>query len=148
MKELFGYILGLNFKELFVKPTDNIYIQFFRYVFVGGFAFVIDAGSLFVIEKCGVHYLAATALAFIVGLMTNYILSKIIVFTKETTNSNTGLEFVTYGVIGVAGLFITEGLMYLFTAVLDIYFMISKMVAAVIVLIWNFAARKIILYRE
>ena len=38
--------------------------------------------------------------------------------------------------------------MYVLTEIAGIYFMLSKVVAAAIVLIWNFVARKLVLYRN
>lgn len=39
MKEFFKAILDFNLNRLFREKTTNIFIQFFRYIFVGGFAF-------------------------------------------------------------------------------------------------------------
>lgn len=36
-------------KKLFAQNTENTYIQFFRYFFVGGFAFLVDFGLLYVL---------------------------------------------------------------------------------------------------
>ena len=47
MKELFDYIFKLDFKSLFITKSNNTFIQFFRYIFVGGVAFLADGGSLF-----------------------------------------------------------------------------------------------------
>lgn len=145
MKELFGYIFKLDIRKLFLEDSDNIFIQFFRYVFVGGIAFIVDWGSLYVIEKAGVNYLVAAIFAFIFGLVVNFILSKCFVFKAKEIDLR--IEFIAYAVIGVMGLCITEILMYTFTDVMGIYFMVSKLIAAILVLIWNFFARKIILYR-
>ena len=120
-------------------------IQFIRYIFVGGAAFVADAAALWILEKA-MHYLLATALAFVIGLVVNFTLSKKFVFTDAQHNK--AKEFTVYALIGVAGLGITELLMYIFTDKLGIYFMLSKIVTAAMVLIWNFTARKIILYRR
>lgn len=145
MKQLIEYAKKCDIKGLFTQPTTDTFIQFFRYFFVGGLAFLADAGALWVCEKA-VHYLIAAALAFLVGLAVNFILSKKLVFTENKHNSI--FEFIVYGVIGVMGLALTELLMYIFTDKIGLYFMISKIIAAVIVLVWNFAARKIILYKE
>lgn len=146
MKELFGYLLKFDIKNLFKTPTTNTIIQFFRYVFVGGVAFLVDGGLLFLLEKIGLHYLVATVFAFIGGLICNYMLSKLLVFQEK--KSNPRLEFLIYGIIGIVGLGITEGFMYVFTDILDLYFMLSKIIVAIIVLIWNFLARKLILYKN
>ena len=129
---------------IFTGESNNTIIQFIRYIFVGGAAFVADAGALWLISLFA-HYLIAAAAAFIIGLIVNFALSKLFVFTDNTHNK--AAEFITYGLIGIIGLVLTELLMYLFTEKIGLYFMLSKIITAVIVLVWNFAARKIVLYR-
>lgn len=146
MKELLQLIAKFDIKNLFKTPTDNTFIQFFRYLFVGGIAFLVDAGSLFLLELAGLHYLMAAGIAFLIGLVCNFIMSKLLVFQEKKDKPQ--IEFAVYGIIGVMGLGITEGLMYLFTDVAGVYFMLSKIVVAIIVLMWNFFARKFILYRK
>ncbi len=133
--------------RLFVLPTRNAALQLLRYLFVGGVAFLADAGALYLLEKAGLHYLVAAAAAFLVGLTVNFLLSKKFVFTEDPRRVGRAGEFVAYGLIGLAGLAITELVMYLLTGVFGLYFMLSKIVSAAIVLLWNFAARKLILYR-
>ena len=41
----------MKIKELFTGETDNTFIQFFRYLFVGGFAFVVDYGTLMLLVE-------------------------------------------------------------------------------------------------
>lgn len=147
MKELFRYIFKLDIKNLFMEATTNVFIQFFRYVFVGGAAFLVDGGALFLIEMSGVHYLVAVVFAFVIGLITNFVLSRLLVFKGNETEKSSIVEFVVYAVIGIIGLGITEVIMYICTEKAGLYFMVSKVIAAVIVLVWNFVARKITLYK-
>ena len=146
MKEFFKAILDFNLNRLFREKTTNIFIQFFRYIFVGGFAFLADAFTLWLCEKW-MNYMIAAAIAFVVGLAVNYALSIWFVFIESSKVKNKVKEFVVYGIIGLIGLLITEGIMYLFTDVFGLYFLISKIIAAAIVLVWNFAARKVVLYK-
>ena len=138
------YSISSYIKKFFIEKTNDTKIQFIRYVFVGGTAFVFDAASLWALSFL-MHYLIAAAAAFIIGLLINFFLSRLFVFTGN--NVNAVIEFVVYAVIGELGLGITELLMYIFTEKAGFYFMFSKIVTAIIVLIWNFGARKIILYR-
>ncbi len=147
MKEFFKAILDFNLNRLFREKTTNIFIQFFRYIFVGGFAFLTDAFTLWLCEKW-MNYMIAAAIAFVVGLAVNYALSIWFVFSESSKVKNKVKEFVVYGIIGLIGLLITEGIMYLFTDVFGLYFLISKIIAAAIVLVWNFAARKVVLYNK
>lgn len=147
MKEFFKAILDFNLNRLFREKTTNIFIQFFRYIFVGGFAFLADAFTLWLCEKW-MNYMIAAAIAFVVGLAVNYALSIWFVFSESSKVKNKVKEFVVYGIIGLIGLLITEGIMYLFTDVFGLYFLISKIIAAEIVLVWNFVARKVVLYNK
>ncbi len=146
MKELFDYIFKLDFKRLFITKSNNTFIQFFRYIFVGGVAFLADGGSLFLITTIGVNYLISVIFAFVIGLAVNYGLSKLLVFENSSVNGK--IEFLVYGIIGVIGLGFTEIIMYVLTEIAGLYFMVSKVIATIIVLVWNFVARKITLYRK
>ena len=72
-----------KFKKIFYGASDNLLIQFVRYFFVGGFAFIIDFGLLYILtEYAGLHYLLSATLSFIAGLVVNYIISCIWVFNN------------------------------------------------------------------
>ena len=72
------------FHKLFYGSTDKLLVQFVRYFFVGGFAFVVDFGLLYILtEYAGLHYLLSATLSFIAGLLVNYIISCIWVFSTS-----------------------------------------------------------------
>ncbi len=148
MKELFDLLIHFKLKKLFFEPTKNGMIQFFRYAFVGGIATVVDWAVQYVLTVLWVHYLIAAVFAFLSGLLVNYFLSKIFVFKAQEAKVNALWEFVIYAVIGVIGLGITVGLMFILTDVAGLYFMLSKVITTVIVLFWNYFARKIIIYKK
>ena len=152
-------VLVLKIKELFAGETDNTFIQFFRYLFVGGFAFVVDYGTLMLlVEVFGFNTKLAAVVAFILGLAVNYILSTLWIF-KNSKIENRLAEFAAFALIGVIGLGINELIIWLFDDVIaphqpigfipqDKYYMIGKLVSTVIVFIWNFAARKFIIFNK
>ena len=148
MKEFWKLLIHFKLKELFFAPTTNAVIQFFRYAFVGGIAAVVDWAVLFVLTKLGMHYLLSTVFAFITGLAVNFLLSKKLVFNAEQARVGRTAEFAVYAIIGVVGLGLTEAIMYLLTDRIGLYFMLSKIIATLIVLVWNYAARKLTLYRS
>jgi len=138
----------MNLKGLFVGDTDNIFIQFFRYCFVGGAAFIVDYGLLFVLtEYCGLHYLWSATISFIAGLIVNYALSTWWIF-RNSKLKNKMVEFLVFSIIGVIGLGFNNLFLYLFTDKLHIHYMISKLITAAIVMIWNFLGRKLILFNK
>lgn len=133
--------------KIFLQPTNNSLIQLFRYCFVGGFAFIVDAGGLFVLtEYAGIYYLLSATISFILGLVVNYLLSTAWIF-KKSKLSNRWTEFLIYSVIGVVGLGLNTLFLWLFTDCLHIYYMLSKIITAAVVMLWNFFARKIILFK-
>jgi len=135
-------------RKLFVEETDNWLIQLFRYCFVGGFAFLVDYGLLYALtEFCGCHYIVSATISFIAGLIVNYLLSTWWIFRKSKLK-NKAAEFTIFALIGVVGLILNNVLLYVFTDLLGIYYMISKLITTALVMIWNFAGRKIILFKN
>ena len=133
---------------LFIEETDNWFIQLFRYLFVGGLAFVVDYGLLvFLTEVLGLHYLISATISFIAGLIVNYFLSTSWIFRKSKLE-NKWLEFLIFSIIGVIGLGLNNLLLYLLTDKVHIHYMISKLLTTVVVMLWNFISRRIILFNK
>ena len=133
--------------KLIKNQTDRTHIQFFRYIFVGGAAFIVDFASLFIFTDIfGVYYLTSAAIAFILGLIANYILSIRWVFNKRSLD-NMWSEFAIFAVIGIIGLGLNELIIWLFTDYVGLFYLVSKIIAAALILFWNFFARKFTLFR-
>ena len=132
--------------KLFRQRTDNIYLQFFRYIFVGGTAFVVDFFFLyFFSDICGIYYLISAILSFVISVVVNYLMSIKWVFNQDNID-NKIMEFNMFLLISTIGLIFTEILLYFFTDICGIYYLISKIISAIIVLFWNFIARRVMLY--
>ncbi|MEX1307760.1 MAG: GtrA family protein [Eubacteriales bacterium] len=127
--------------------------EFIRYAIVGGIAFIVDIGMLFLCKEFflkNVPYslYIATAIGFFAGLVTNYLLCLKFVFlsakgTKKGRNNKDRFIFV---VIGVIGLLMTEYGMKLGVDVLSINYLIVKIMVTGIVLIWNYLGRKFFIF--
>lgn len=134
--------------RLFAGETSDTLTQLFRYAFVGGAAFIVDYGSLWLLtEVCGLHYLLSAAIAFILGLVCNYLLSTVWVFSRHSFDSRWA-EFAVFALIGVVGLGMNELIMWVGTDVLQLHYMLSKIISTAIVFFWNFFARKFILFNK
>lgn len=126
----------------------TLFVQLMRYTIVGGIAFVVDYGSLWLLtEFAGLHHLLSAAIAFILGLVCNYLISTAWVF-GESKVSNRWLEFAAFAIIGIVGLGFNEVVIYLCTDILGLHYMASKLVSTVIVFFWNFFARRFILFKS
>jgi len=134
-------------KKLFREETNNTLIQLLRYTFVGGIAFVVDFGLLVSLtEFIGIHYLISAAIAFMAGLVTNYIMSISWVFNQRSIK-NKSAEFAIFGLIGLVGLAMTELIIWSATEKLLFHYIVSKIFATIIVYFFNFSVRKYVLFK-
>lgn len=132
-------------KVQFLK-NDSTQAQAVRYLFVGGLCTVIDMGLLYLLtEHLGVHYILSGALSFSAGVTANYFMCTKWVFT-ESKIKNRGVEFLFYIFVSIVGLGLNLGILWILTSLIECYFMLSKMVAIAITLIWNFCSRKYLLH--
>jgi len=135
-----------HMRNFFFNKSDKTSVQLFKYFFVGGIAYTVDFGSLFILtDLVKVHYLISAAIAFTLGLITNYSLSIVWVFSKRTL-SNRRLEFIVFSIIGLVGLGLNEVIIWFFTEWIHFHYLISKIFSTVVVFFWNFFARKKILF--
>lgn len=141
----------MRFRKLILKylkdESDDVLIQFCRYIFVGGIAFFVDFSFLYIFtEFLGIFYLLSATISFVLGLIVNYILSLIWVFNKRKLR-NKAHEFTIFALVGVFGLGLNDVMIYSFTTYLGLYFLFSKIISQVVVLLWNFFARRYVLFR-
>jgi putative flippase GtrA len=137
-----------SLKTLLKDKPDSLIGQLLRYAVVGGISFVVDYGSLWLLtEKAGLPYLWSAAIAFLLGLICNYLLSTAWVFGESRIKNAWG-EFLAFAIIGVVGLGLNELIMYGCTDGLGFHYMLSKIVSTGIVFFWNFLARRFLVFKS
>jgi len=125
--------------------------QFLRYFVTGGLAFVVDFGAFaLALYYFDIHYLIANLIGLAAGNVVNYLLTVGWVFSteKRKMEQHVFLEVVVFVLISLFGMGLNEFLMYVFVGLMAVQEMLSKVVAAIIVLLWNFFARKYILFKS
>lgn len=128
--------------QLLLRETDNTLVQLFRYTLVGGLAFVVDFATLFLLtEYAGVHYLLSATVGFLFGLVVNYLISVKWIFRRRRFEQRS-VEFTIYGWIGIVGIGLNLAIMWLLTEQMQLHYLGSKIVSALVVFLWNFFARK------
>jgi putative flippase GtrA len=132
-------------KEILQK---QIVSEGLKYLVVGGLCTLIDFILLYVLSDILlINYVFSSILSFSVAVIINYYLSTFWIFKVRAINSKS-LEFFSYLVISIIGLIINSGLIYLLTENQVSTYMISKVLATPIVLMWNFFARKYFLHTD
>ena len=137
--------------KLRIPGNQNIVGQFLRYFVTGGLAFVVDFGIFALAFYCfDIHYLLANLIGLMGGNVVNYLLSIGWVFSAEKRKMEKHLlmEITIFVLISLVGMGLNEFLMYVFVGKLAVHELISKVVAAIIVLLYNFFARKLILFKN
>lgn len=133
-------------REFLRRHLPPLSRQFIKYGIVGGLAFVVDFGLFVILTRfVGVHYLVSNVLAFCVGLTVNYTLSILWVFDVRRVKTP-AIEFALFAAVGVAALALNEALLWLLTEQAGLHYILSKMIAQAVVLLFNFGARKFLLF--
>ena len=134
--------------KIFNNRTNNTLIQMLRYAIVGWVVFAIDIALLYILtEFANVYYLLSATIAFAVALTIDYIISVKWVFSVRSLESRK-LEILIFTIIGITGLFLNTFFIWFFTEVTSIYYLLSKIISSFLIYLWNFFARKIILFNS
>ena len=132
-------------ENLWLGQTGRLPAQLARYLRVSSLAFAIDAGSLYLLtEFARFPYLVSAAVAFLLGLATIYLLSRVRVSSPRTTEDSVR-EFVFFGVIGAVGLGLNEAVIGSVRERIHVHYLVAKTIAAGLVLAWDFGARRSLL---
>lgn len=129
----------------FKSKTRKLLIQIFKFGIVGGTAFIIDFAFLFIFrEFCHFPVLVSNTLSFCISVIYNYIASVKWVFDVNK-EKDAKKQFIVFIVFSVLGLILNNVIMWITVDFLSIYYLLAKIIATVIVMIFNFVTRKIFL---
>ena len=120
-------------------------VQLIKFGGVGFTCFAIDYGVLFLLtDLCGVNVFLSVAAAFSVSVIVNYILSVKFVFDPNPEHSKKR-DFILFILFSVIGLGLTELIMKIGVDYMLINYLIVKIAATAIVMVFNFVTRKLFL---
>ena len=119
--------------------------QALKFCVVGVICTIIDFGVLILLrEVFGVNYLIANIVAFTVSVIVNYILSMRYVFQGKKDTSKIK-EFIIFVVLSAIGLGLNEWLMWVSVNSLGLSYIVGKVIATGIVMVYNFFSKKLFL---
>ncbi len=119
--------------------------QFMKFGVVGVIAFIIDYGLLMVLSQAfGMDPVIAAGISFTVSVIFNYVASMRYVFTHREDMSKRR-EFVIFVVLSAIGLGINEVIIWAGVQAWGdgaLAVTVTKLIATVVVMVWNFVTRK------
>lgn len=116
--------------------------QLAKFGVVGVLATLIDFVVLIALtELGGWDPVLSAAVSFVVSVVFNYVASMRFVFTRRD-DLGRAEELVIFVALSVVGLLINEALMWLGASALSLNYVLVKVVATALVMLWNFCSRK------
>ena len=139
----FGYYR----KEEKVVMKKNEIKKIISYLWVGAMATIAEWTAFFLFwNQLSLNYLAATAFAFVFSTFVNWLLGRLWTFREE--KGSIIKELVLIYCASAAGLVFNMLIMFLLVQKLQIYEMLSKMIATAIVFVYNYAIRRFFIYKR
>ncbi len=131
-----------------INKFKNLFIQMVKFGGVGVLCFIIDFVTLHLLtDYVHLHYLWSAAIAFFVSVVVNYILSVRFVFDVNPENDKKRV-FIVFVLSSIVGLGLTELLMWIGVDVLLLNYLLVKIGATAIVMVYNFITRKLFLEKH
>ena len=142
------------------KKNGNRLGEALRFAVSGGVCFLIEFAALVLLrDRAGLDTLIAVPAAFLISVIVNYLMCVRWVFPAAGEQRNAArLGFL---VTSVMGLLLNEGLMLLFRTLFGedgilltvgglslAQYMVNKVLATLIVMIWNYFTKRWILYKK
>ena len=98
------------------------------------------------VELGGWYYLLAAGFSFTAAVINNYFLNKY--WTFNDLSSKNFKQFFSFVLVSVGGLVINLGVMYFFVEQIKFDYLLSKAIASLVVLSWNFLMNKYIIFKK
>ena len=144
-KNLTEKIMRIILKKLNIKVNDRLeelLVQIFKFVIVGVIATIIDFIFLYIFKDLvGFSLLISNTLSFTISVIYNYIASIIFVFNIDR-GKNSKKVFIKFIIFSIIGLGISNVLLKIFVTTFNVYYLIAKVVATIVVMVFNFITRK------
>lgn len=136
-------VFWLNFFHIKVSSElEHLLVQIFKFGIVGVVATLIDFIFLYLFRDIlNFPLLLANTLSFIISVVYNYWASLTFVFDVNKEKSKRR-NFIIFVFCSFIGLLLNDLLVYVITDKLDVHYMLSKVIATIFVMIFNFVTRK------
>lgn len=124
----------------------GIFWKLAKFILVGFSGMAIDFGITWSLkEKVRINKYIANSAGFISAASSNYFLNRI--WTFESQRQDIRTEYLSFIGVSVIGLLLNTLIVYFFTEKRKTNFYIAKLVAILLVTLWNFTANNFFTFR-
>ena len=111
--------------------------KFLKFIIVGFSGMIVDFSiTILLKEKLKIHRYISSSAGFTLAATSNYLFNRL--WTFESNNPKVLVEYSTFFIISLIGLFINNLFLYLFEKKLRFYY--AKFFAILVTSLWNFSA--------
>lgn len=122
-------------------------VQLFKFCLIGAFNTFLHFGVYYSLTRyLSVQFLIANAIAFIIAATSSYFLNKFWTFQDKSKDYHK--QYPKFIIIAAVGLLMHEGLLYLFVENFELHDLIALIIAAFIVVFWNFFMNRLWTFRN
>lgn len=125
------------FLNNYIKSNSKL----IKFLIVWSSSTIIDVVFLYIFyDLLSFQLLISVTLSFLLSVLNWFILNKFWTFQDKSTKHKR--QFIKFLFVSIWGLLFTLFFMYLFTHIIWIYYIISKLLTSFIVVVWNFLLNK------
>ena len=117
------------------------YLRFLKFILVGLSGVGVNEGLLWLLhERFGLHLLLSSGIAIETSIITNFVLNNFFTFRQRNLPGIKAffLRLVKFNLVSLGGLGINLGILWLFTEVFDVYYLLSNLVGIAVAFLWNY----------
>lgn len=127
---------------------QKLFKQIFKFVIVGGLSFVLDFLLYYIFTRfMAIPEMLSQVMSFTISLIFNYLLSMKFVFIAKD-NLKKHHEFMIFATLSVLGAGLNWLMFYVMFYQMHIDDLITKIIVAGVVMVFNFVTRKIFIEKK
>jgi dolichol-phosphate mannosyltransferase len=112
-----------------------------KFGLVGLSGIAVNMGFLYYLtEYVGLYYLMASIIAIEISILNNFLWNDLWTFRSRENQklSSRWHRLIAFNMVSAGGVAINLGLLYLFTSVFGVYYLISNLIGILVAFLWNF----------
>lgn len=129
----------MKVKELIVK-----YRELILYGLIGGLCASLDFG-VYTVLSLWIPFLWSNIISVHCGIFCSFVLNRNFNFKVK---DNTGKRFLSFYLVGLAGLGLSELLIFILTDKFEWHYIVAKLLTVVVVALFQFAMNKLITFNK